>query len=127
MQSFENCTLSPELFSHEAHLRLAWLHIQLSGVKMACSTIESQLRNYVNHVGAEDKFHLSITVAGTQLIAEFMSKSKSSDFTQFIEEFPELKTDFKALINTRYSYDIFLSEEAKRKYLEPDLLPFDVS
>jgi hypothetical protein len=28
---FENGTLKPELFSHEAHVRLAWIHIKKYG------------------------------------------------------------------------------------------------
>jgi hypothetical protein len=24
--NFKNCSLNPDIFSHEAHLRLAWIH-----------------------------------------------------------------------------------------------------
>ncbi len=33
-RQFANCSLNPELFSHEAHLRLAWLHISKYGLKV---------------------------------------------------------------------------------------------
>ena len=40
-------------------------------------------------------------------------------------EFPRLKNNFRELISSHYGFDIYNSEKAKMKYLEPDLLPFD--
>jgi len=122
---FENKTLEPDVFTHEAHIRLAWIHITKYGPEQACDNVVTQLLAYVKMLGAEDKFNHTLTVASMKMIDHFMSKSSSVDFKGFIGEFPQLKTNFKGLVIQHYSFDIFNSAEARQGYLEPDLLPFD--
>ncbi|MFK2820041.1 hypothetical protein U0L90_07935 [Flavobacteriaceae sp. LMIT009] len=120
---FTNCQLDPSLFSHEAHLRLAWIHIKKYGVDQAIENIQSQLKKFVAHVGATDKYHTTLTIVAVRAVDHFMQKSNHTDFQTFIAAFPKLKTDFKALINSHYSFDIFENEKARKKFLEPDLNP----
>lgn len=53
-----------------------------------------------------------------------MLQSEADNFRAFIANFPQLKDNFKALIDSHYSFDIFDSERAKVQYLESDLSPF---
>lgn len=124
-QQFEKCELDPSIFSHEAHLRLAWIHIHNYGIEKAVKKIQLQLQNYVEHVGATDKYNVTLTVAAVKAVYHFKLKSESDNFENFIEEFPRLKYHFKELMNFHYGIDIFNSDIAKAKYLEPDLLLFD--
>ena len=39
----ENCTLDPACFSHEAHLRLAWLRIRELGLEGAIRSVRENL------------------------------------------------------------------------------------
>lgn len=123
-QQFADGILPPALFNHEAHLRLAWIYINRYGIETALSIICLRLTNYVELLGASDKFNKTLTIAATKAVFHFLQKSKSSTFGSFIIEFPRLKYEFKALLNCHYSTDIFLSERAKKEFLEPDLLPF---
>lgn len=125
IEQFENCILDPATFSHEAHLRLAWIHIQMFGVKQAKDNIQKQLQNFVAHVGAKDKYHETLTIASIEAVNHFMQKSISNNFDDFLIEFPQLTDDFKSLINSHYSFDIFNSTKAKNEYLKPDVLPFN--
>lgn len=124
-QQFENCKLSPELFSHEAHLRLAWIHITKYGIDDALENIQIQLKTYVKHLSAEDKYNKTVTIAAVKAVYHFVLKSKSDNFKNFIVEFPRLKNNFKGLMDSHYGVDIFNSEEAKKEYIRPDILPFD--
>jgi len=124
LNQFEDCTLEPALFNHEAHLRLAWLLIRELGADQATETIQAMLQKFVEHVEARDKYHVTLTVAATRAVHSFMLKSKTKSFESFITENQVLKTDFKKLINSHYSIDIFSSENARIRFLEPDLLPF---
>lgn len=124
-RQFETCSLRPELFSHEAHLRLAWIHITRYGIENAISNIQSQIKNFVRHVGAEDKYNETLTIAAIKAVYHFMLKSKANNFKDFIKEFPRLTNNFRELINAHYGFDIFNSKQAKIEFLEPDLLPFD--
>jgi hypothetical protein len=127
--AFENavreCTLHPSLFSHEAHLRLAWLHIDKYGPGQATGNISRQLRRFVQKQGGVDKYNVTVTIAAIRIVYHFKLRSCSDNFQDFIQEFPRLKTGFKYLLGCHYITDIFSSAQAKKKFLEPELLPFD--
>ncbi|MEL6719014.1 MAG: hypothetical protein AAFP82_09885 [Bacteroidota bacterium] len=124
-QQFASCELDPSFFSHEAHLRLAWIHIHKYGLEQAKKNIQEQLQNFVAHVGAKDKYNRTLTVAAIHAVSHFMQLSKADNFPEFIAEFPQLKSEFKALIATHYSFDVFNSAKAKTHFLVPDLMPFE--
>ena len=121
---FQSMTLDPILFTHEAHLRLAWIHINKYGLEMAIENITIQIRNYVEKLGVKDKYNLTLTIAAIKTVNHFYNKSESDHFNNFIKEFPRLKHSFRELLGCHYGIDIFNSDLAKNKYLEPDLLPF---
>ena len=124
-QQFKSCELDPTLFSHEAHLRLAFIHIRAYGPDQAIKNVCDQLAAYVTHLGATDKYNMTLTVAAVKAVYHFMQKCKSNDFIGFITEFPQLKFEFKRLMQSHYDFDIFNSEKAKKTFLEPNLIPFD--
>jgi hypothetical protein len=122
---FSTAQLDASLFSHEAHLRLAWIHIRKYGIEQAIKNIRQQIQTYVAQLGASDKYNETVTVAAVRAIYHFMLKSQADNFKDFMEEFPRLKYQFKDLLAAHYETDIFNSADAKEKYLEPELLPFD--
>ncbi|MBP2833109.1 hypothetical protein J8281_13020 [Aquimarina sp. U1-2] len=122
---FNNCELNPSDFTHEAHLRLAWININKYGIERAEKTIQCELRNYVEFVGAKHKYNTTLTLAAIKAVYHFMLKSKSDNFKEFIIEFPRLKYNFKDLMACHYGFDIYNSDRAKMEFLEPDLIPFD--
>lgn len=138
LEQFANQTLPPEWFSHEAHLRLAFLHIRNRGVEKAIDTVRTQLKAYVAHLGATDKYHETLTVAAVRAVYHFMRRegmtlpdsrlpdqSTLEDFLTLLHRHPRLRTSFRDLMFAHYRTDIFSSAFAKKEYLEPELLPFD--
>lgn len=123
--AFSNCTIDPKIFSHEAHLRLAWIHINKYGVESAIVNIRQQLRDYVKSVGAEDKYHETITIASIRAVNHFIKKSKTDSFSDFIDENNQLLNNFKNLLLTHYRTDIFNSKVAKETFIEPEKIPFN--
>ncbi|WP_143032115.1 hypothetical protein [Tenacibaculum sp. MAR_2009_124] len=93
-------------------------------MKRAEQDIQKQLLNFDVIVGKGDKYHTTLTIISIRIVNHFMRQAKSNNFVNFINEFPQLKLEFRELINTYYSYDIFESKEAKTKFLEPDLIDF---
>ena len=124
-QKLINCELNPSNFTHEAHLRLAWININKYGIKQAEIKIQNQLQKFVEFVGAQDKYNMTLTLAAIKAVYHFMLKSNSDNFKNFIIEFPRLKYNFKELIDYHYGFDIYNSDKAKKEFLEPDLAPFD--
>lgn len=123
-QKFRDGAFDPALFSHEAHLRLAWIHIHKYGEAKAIEHIGVQLPAFVERVGATGKYNLTLTVAAIKAVNHFYNRSAADNFYDFINEFPRLKYNFKELMQYHYSTDIFKSEKAKQQYMEPELLPF---
>lgn len=121
---FLNCTLDSSIFNHEAHIRLAWIHINKYGIEQALINVDNQLYSYVCSLGAEDKYNKTVTIAAVKAVYHFMQKSNSNSFKDFILEHPRLKTNFKELLDKHYSINIFNSDIAKSSFLEPNLLPF---
>lgn len=121
---FANSSLDPKLFSHEAHIRLAWIHIKKYGVNKAIDNIRKQLQKYVQNSGISDKYNETLTIAAIKAVNHFIQKSDYQTFDEFISDNEKLKANFKVIIGQHYSFDIFQSIEAKEKYFEPDLLKF---
>lgn len=124
LTQFESCELPAELFNHEAHIRLAWLLIRQFGVEKAIDKVSQQIEAYVEHLGATDKFHKTLTVSAVLIVNHFMDSSNASSFEDFISENPRLFDEFKQLVISHYSEDVFSSEKARLEFIEPDLLPF---
>jgi len=122
---FKNCTLDPKAFNHEAHLRLAWIHINRYGLDNAIKNLCVQIQQYATKLGMPDKYNETLTIAAIKAVNHFKLRSNTSDFQSFITENHRLKYNFKELLSHHYLTDIFTSESAKKKFLEPDLLPFD--
>ncbi|MCB0640523.1 MAG: hypothetical protein KDC44_02750 [Phaeodactylibacter sp.] len=121
---FATATLDPQWFSHEAHLRLAWIHLRQYGEAQAIQNIRMQLQRFVRKVGAADKYNETLTVAAVKAVHHFMERSEADNFMDFMLEFPRLKHNFRELIGAHYGFNIYDSPLARRQFLEPDLRPF---
>lgn len=121
---FATLTLNPALFSHEAHLRLAWIHVNKYGVDQAALNLCEQIRIFDQTFDDGTKFNVTVTVAAVKAVHHFMQKSETTSFADFIEENPRLKYNFKELLACHYSGDIFRDKAAKVTWVEPDLESF---
>ncbi len=124
-KQFQEGTFDPALFTHEAHLRLAWLYISKYGVAATIPKICAEIRYFAAQNGAPDKFNQTLTEAAVKAVYHFMLKSKTESFQEFVAEFPRLKYRFKDLMAAHYSFDIYNNPVAKQRFLAPDLEPFD--
>ncbi|TRX47096.1 hypothetical protein FNH22_30520 [Fulvivirga sp. M361] len=86
-QDFIQCKLNPSDFSHEAHLRLAWINIDKYGIEQAEKNIQNQLQKFVEFVESKDKYNMTLTLAATKAVYHFMLKSNTDNFKDFITEF----------------------------------------
>jgi len=121
---FRQMTLDPTLFTHEAHLRLAWIHIDKYGINEAIENICDQIKQFDSTHGDGKKFHVTMTVAAVKVVHHFFQKSKATSFQVFLKEFPRLTSHFKDLLDQHYSQKRMFHSDAGEQYIEPDLLPF---
>ena len=124
-EQFAQASLDPKLFTHEAHLRLAWIHLTQYGSEQAIVNITMQLKQYVKKLGASNKYNETVTVAAIKAVQHFHAKSDTNNFQDFILKNPRLINSFRELLSSHYTTDIFNSQAAKDAFLAPELLPFD--
>ncbi|MDC6364555.1 MULTISPECIES: hypothetical protein [Flavobacteriaceae] len=123
-RKFEECSLEPKLFNHEAHLRLAWIYILKYGEQQAVKKVCNAIRRFDTVHGDGCKFHITVTVAAVKVVNHFMQKTSKIDFKGFLNEFPRLTTAFQELLGQHYGFDIFSDVKSKTEYVQPDLLHF---
>lgn len=121
---FSTFKLKPSMFTHEAHIRLAYIHIKKYGVQQAQQNMIDQIRGYAASLNVPMKFNKTVTIASIQIMNSFMMKANGNSFTELLEEFPVLKEDFRSLVSKHYSFNVFSDLSAKKAFIEPDLLPF---
>jgi hypothetical protein len=121
---FQNATLNPKLFSHEAHLRLAWIHINKYGLETAYLNICNQIKQFDALYDDGRKYNHTMSIAAVHIVNHFMQMTNELSFSEFIIRYPRLKTNFSDLLYAHYSPDIIKNQDSKYSYLEPDRLPF---
>lgn len=122
-EKFSTTNFRPFWFTHEAHLRLAWIYVTKYGKEIAFKKYSEQLQDFALKYNATNKYNATVTFASIEIMQHFIDKSNAYDFQDFMNEFPQLKEDFKSVLKQHYSGDIFTSKEAKQNILQPDLLP----
>lgn len=123
-ETFADYKLKPRLFSHEAHLRLAYIHISKYGAKRAEENMCTQIEGFALSLGAREKFNKTVTIGSVKTMHHYMQKSSSGSFKELVNEFPRLLTNFKDILGQHYGFNVFSDKRAKREYIPPDLLPF---
>jgi hypothetical protein len=95
---FKNRKLPPHLFSHDAHLRLAWIHIRKYGFKKAVNHICDQISAFDQTFGDGQKFNRTLTIQSMNIINERVKRSLKTDYAGFIAENRDLVTGFDKLV-----------------------------
>jgi len=111
-------SLSPAEFSHRNHVRAAWYC--LGGGKplpQAAHAFRDVLLSYVRSVGAEDKFHLTLTLAFMHIIHARMGGAGEA-WEAFAERNPDLFTSARSLIARHYTAARIAA--GRCEFVEPD-------
>src|SRR5262249_49673797 len=95
-------------------------------VEEAASKLCEQIAAFDKKFGSGNKFHITVTTAFIKMISLHQQLKPASNFQTFLEQNPELLYSYRNLFESHYSYDVFKNEEARFKYLEPDLKLFPV-
>ena len=122
LRSFENCEYPNEKFKHADHIRLTWAYIRRLGMIGAEERIGASIHKFAASLGHPEKYHKTITRAWFRLVyAAYCTTPDITDFAKFIDSHSSL-LDRTALL-TFYSPERLSSEEARQRWLEPDLRP----
>ena len=117
VEAFEACTLPPDLFSHRAHVRLAWLYLNEDALLPTLTRYSEGIKRYAGSLGASAKYHETITWAFLFLIHERMQRATHATFDDFANANADL---FGPILTRYYSEEALASEAARRPFVLPD-------
>ncbi len=121
LAAFENGTLDPARFDHRLHLSVAWSYLQRDGFPQGALCFRKHLRAYVAKVGAEGKYHETITWAYLVLLNEELSlrSPPGESFDAMIQRRPDLLDHRNGAIARCYGKAQLESPDARRVFLLP--------
>ena len=102
-------------WTHEAHVRMAFLYFTRFGAEEAPARVAAGIQRYNNLRGNPHGYHETITVAFCGLVA---SRLPGSDWPTFRAENPDLLA--RDVLEKHYSRDLLFSPEAKAAFVAPD-------
>ena len=123
LNAFERCEIAPENFRHRDHVRLAYIYLTLHDIDAALSAMRTGLHRFLAHVGAPPtQYHETVTRAWLLAVEHFMREAgETSSFEQFAAAAPRLFA--QGAMETHYTPELLWSEEARARFVEPDLQP----
>lgn len=126
VRGFEDCTMPDSEFSHPAHLVVAFSYLQLYGltVEEAARRMRAGLYRFLDHHGHDRrKYNETITLFWIKLVRGFLDRTDTSrPLPAIINELLEA-CGSSQLIYSYYSKERLLSDEARKEWIEPDLMP----
>ncbi len=123
LTSFARCHLGTDRFRHREHLRLAYILLAKYTVDEAYEIMRGCLLRFLKHVGAEpSKYHATMTYAWLLAVKHFMHTSSPSQSSNEFIRSNEILLD-KNIMSSHYSCEVIESEQARARYIAPDLEP----
>jgi len=115
----ENLTLDPEYFNHYGHIRLAYLYLKQNALEQSINKTCQGIKSYANSLGAEDKFHHTITEILVRIISLRMLQTGGQTWQNFRENNHDLFDNSLKVLKCYYSEQVLFSDKAKRTFVLP--------
>jgi hypothetical protein len=143
LTAFQACTLTRPQWTHEAHVRMAWLYLTRLPFVEALDRVRTGIRKLNDRIGQPlithrapsqysckttrvtgstgdpNGYHETITVAFARLIASRVRLGE--DFPAFRDRNPDLFDRTLPALLRHYSKERLWSPEARRWFIEPDV------
>jgi hypothetical protein len=125
LHHFEHCSLLPSLWTHEAHIRVAWLYLKAYEESTALQLVRTGIKRFNDRVLKKAlAYHETITVAFIRLIAH------ERDLLEPDHTFEDFKLNAGDLLDRKltalfkyYRSKTLHSEQARAHFVAPDLCP----
>jgi len=126
IRAFEACAIGKPGWNHEAHVRVAWLHLRRDPFTTALAKLGAGIRrlNAAHGVveGLEAGYHETLTCAFLCAIwATMQSAPPSTSSEEFWSANPHLWA--RTLPRLYYTRERILTPDAKARFVPPDIAP----
>jgi len=98
-RQFADASMNPEFFTHEAHLRLAWIILKKHDLPTSQNIICDQIKHFDRVHGDGTKFNDGVTRKCVSLVSSLIEGHHYKDFEQFMHAQPRLTYDLKGLLS----------------------------
>jgi hypothetical protein len=120
--SFEGLEIPGSEFRHEDHVRLAWIYLQDSTLAEGAARFCEKFRHFVRHIGAESKYHETITWFYLVTVFErIRTRPEAANWEAFAKSNGDLLDSRMGLLRTRYRDETIHSQRARSVFVLPDL------
>ncbi|UZR98008.1 hypothetical protein [Chondrinema litorale] len=121
IQAFENQKLPLSVWTHEAHLTVAFYYLKKHTPEESLILLRSGIISYNNSVGTANSFdegyHETLTIFWIWTIASYISLNPDHEIKVFLgSKFATKEFPFQF-----YSHAKLFSTEARAKWVEPDI------
>ncbi|MEO2089567.1 MAG: hypothetical protein ABGY75_08745 [Gemmataceae bacterium] len=124
LAAFEACTIPKADWTHEAHVRMAWLYLSRLPFPAAVQNARSGISKYNRSLGNTTGYHDTVTVAAVRVIAARMADGET--YPAFRTRNPDLFGNLMGVLRGYYSEARIMSPEAVAVFVEPDVRPLPV-
>jgi hypothetical protein len=121
LAAFEACTIPKTDWTHEAHVRMAWLYLSRFPLPTALQNARSGIAKYNRSLGNTTGYHDTVTVAAVRVIASRMADGER--YEAFRTRNGDLFQSLMSVLRGYYSEARIKSPEAVAEFVEPDLAP----
>lgn len=126
LAAFESGILPRYLWTHEAHVRMAYLYLRgLPDADLLLPVVRHRIRCYNEAHGNARGYHETITVGFLALVADRLRSdaNPTSTWEDFKDAHSDLITDGLSVLLNYYTRDTLLSAEARAAFVAPDIHP----
>jgi hypothetical protein len=126
LAAFLDCSLSPAGFDHRGHVRVAWLLLRRYPLDEAVAQTCAGIARLAAHLGVPGKYHRTLSEALVRLMACSGAATPSLSWEHFLEVNDPLLMDARGMLAGYYSHERLSSDEARNRFLPPDLRPLPI-
>lgn len=118
---FESQTLENAAFRHREHVRLTWIYLTGEPPAAVEARLCRALLALATRHGVAQRFHHTLTVAWVRLIESARRSHPDTPFDALVDACPGLLDKDAPL--ACYTRDVLYSDEARARWVEPNLSP----
>ena len=122
LKAFEDCSLPETQWTHEAHVRMAWLYLQQKPLGEAIPAVREGIKRYNASLKKSLAYHETITQAFLHVINNRMQHGELCDsFVDFCNENPDLLDRTMTALLRHYRKETLFSQAAREAFVKPDI------
>ena len=128
VRDFEDCVASPQGFKHREHMVVALLYLRHERPEAALERMRTNLLRFLTHHGEDAKiYNETVTLFWLKRVQSYLDGTGVQFSSSLVEQTNRMLEECggASLIREFYSEGRLASEEARTKWVDPDLRPLD--